>query len=112
MAIIILGDYLHDVILMDWHPEWELFAAYNGTEENVNVTLWAIILMNLGVVEGYLAHMLDTFVFEDYGVAVLEEVDGGTEGGLCLSHESSIAEWQLNASPFCVFYHFFTCVTH
>ena len=98
MAIIILGDYLHDVILMNWHPEWELFAAYNGTEENVNVTLWAIILMNLGVVEGYLAHKLDTFVFEDYGIAVLEEVDGGTEGGLCLSHESILAEMSGNAS--------------
>ena len=36
--------------------------------------------------------MLDTFVFEDHGVAVFEKVDGGFVGGLDLSHVSIIAE--------------------
>ena len=34
--------------------------------------------------------MLDAFVFEDHGVTVIEEVDGGSVGGLDLSHASSI----------------------
>ena len=89
---------------MDWHPERELFPSFDGREDDVNVTLGAIILMNLGVVEGYLTHKLGTFVFEDYGVAVLEEVDGRTEGGLCLSHESILAEMSGNASFIFVFF--------
>ena len=77
---------------MNWHPEWELFASCDGREQNVNVALWAVILMNLGVVQGDLSLMLDTFVFEDHGVTVIEEVDGGSVGGLDLSHASIIAE--------------------
>ena len=98
MAIIVLGDYLHDVVLMDWHPEWELFAAYNRTEENVNVTLWAIVFVNLWIVEGDLAHKLGTFVFEDHVVIVFKGVQEGAGGGLCLSHESILAEVSGNAS--------------
>ena len=77
---------------MNWHPEGELFASRDGREENVNVTLWAVIIVNLGVVQGDLSLMLDTFVLEDHGVTVFEEVDGGSVGGLDLSHVSIIAE--------------------
>ena len=108
MAIIVLGDYLHDVVLMDWHPEWELFAAYNGTKENVNVTLWAIILMNLWIVEGDFSNLLNAFVFEDHVVIVFKGVQEGAEGGLCLSHESILAEMSGNASFIFSFFSLFS----
>ena len=82
VAIIVLGDYLHDVVLMDWHPEWELFAAYNRTEENVNVTLWAIILMNLWIVEGDHTNELNTYEIEEHLVKDNKGVKDGAEGGL------------------------------
>ena len=75
---------------MNWHPEGELFASCDSREENVNVTLWAVIIVNLGVVQGDLSLMLDTLVFKDHGVTVIEEVDGGSVGGLDLSHASII----------------------
>ena len=93
---------------MNWHPEGELFASRDGREENVNVTLWAVIIVNLGVVQGDLSLMLDTFVFEDHGVAVIEEVDGGSVGGLCLSHESILAEMSGNARIIFSFFSLFS----
>ena len=90
MTIIILVDYLHDVILMNWHPEGELFASRDGREENVNVTLWAIVFVNLWIVEGDFSNVLDTFVFEDHVVTIFKGVQEGAEGGFCLSHASII----------------------
>ena len=75
---------------MNWHPEGELFASCDSREENVNVSLGTIVLVNLGVVQGDLSLMLDTLVFKDHGVTVIEKVDGGPVGGLDLSHASSI----------------------
>jgi hypothetical protein len=108
VAVIVLGDYLHDVILMDWHPERELFAAYNGTEENVNVTLWAVVFVNLWIVEGDLSNVLDTFVLEDHVVIVFKGVQEGAEGGVCLSHESILAEVSGNASFIFSFFSLFS----
>ena len=86
---------------MNWHPEGKLLHATDGVTENVNVTLWAVILVNLRVVKGYLTLVFDEHLFasegtladgvvEHYGVAVFEVVDGGSVGGLDLSHASSI----------------------
>jgi len=88
---------------VDWHPEGILLHATDGVTENVNVALWAVILVNLRVVKGHLTLVFNEHFFasegtlangvvEHYGVAVVEEVDGGSVGGLDLSHASIIAE--------------------
>ena len=99
---------------MNWHPEGKLLHATDGVTENVNVTLWTVILVNLGVVKGYLTLVFNEHLFasegtladgvvEHYGVAVFEVVDGGSVGGsvdgLDLSHVSIILQITLSASP-------------
>ena len=86
---------------MNWHPEGKLLHATDGITENVNVSLGTIVIMNLGVVKGHLTLVFNEHLFasegtlacgvvEHYGVTVFEEVDGGSVGGLDLSHASSI----------------------